>query len=158
MRTTHVTHGHAGFTLIIEDTPFWALALASSIDQVLAWAGHPCCGRGLGRIDPICGWAYSLLNWGYGVSFRHTTIRLEMPLTAQQAVEDLDAFPGWIEEGRLVIDGEDEYGDIFADGVLIAIRCDDCQAAVPVTGTYLETVAHHHAEDCTATTPPDSDQ
>lgn len=81
-----VGHSYEGFTLNVTDRwlPGW---LAETVLGALLGAlGHPCCGRGLGRIEVINAAAYRLLsnvaNWGISRDRR----RVHVPLTVDQAI------------------------------------------------------------------------
>ena len=66
-RVYWVTHGRDGATLRVVDRRLVRHLVEGAVEGVMAAVGHPCCGRGLGRLDVISWAAHSLLcgalNW-----------------------------------------------------------------------------------------------
>ena len=84
-RTANVAHSRDGFELHVIDTPWWASAVRATGEEALEILGHPCCGRGIGRIGPICALAFRILQLVHRPEFRHGRKLLEVAITADQA-------------------------------------------------------------------------
>ena len=92
-RRYDVTHGRTGFKMSVFDRWLPGVATEAAVNAVLAALGHPCCGRGLGRIPGVDVAAFTVLNWPNRLMRRDKRV-LELPLTEAQA---LTLEPSWAE-------------------------------------------------------------
>lgn len=121
-REYNVVHGRDGHQLVIRDC-WWPGVLAEkATEAVLAALGHPCCGRGIGRIPRTEVFWFSVLNWPCRFAARDNEV-LSLPLTPEQAAalrpdlaDDPIMFPA---------DGTDDYGYTWANGVMVGSPDDD---------------------------------
>lgn len=116
-RKWSVTHGRDGFMLWVRDEWVPYLVAEKVNHAVLAALGHPCCGRGLGRIsgDWIDLFWYRWLNLPHRL-YRFGKPVIEIPLTVEQA---FTLAPHWRDEEWVTIDGVDDYGGEWRDGVMV---------------------------------------
>ncbi|GAA1568614.1 MULTISPECIES: hypothetical protein [Kribbella] len=57
-----VSHSARGFALVVEAVPTWRWVVGAGTESTLSALGHPCCGRGLGRVPFVGTAAYRLLS------------------------------------------------------------------------------------------------
>lgn len=117
-RQWSVTHGRDGFGLWVRDEWIPYLVVKKVNHAILVALGHPCCGRGpLGRIpgDRAQLFWFKWLNLPNGLG-RFSKKVIEIPLTVEQA---FTLSPHWRDEEWITIDGVDDYGDEWRDGVMI---------------------------------------
>lgn len=57
-----VSHSSDGFKLVVEAVPTWRWLVGAGTETTLGALGHPCCGRGLGRVPFVNTAAYRLLS------------------------------------------------------------------------------------------------
>jgi hypothetical protein len=140
---------YRGFSLTAYDYPLGRWALATLVEWLFGLLGHPCCGRGLGRIWPIGTVSYRLLSAALNLLTGAGASVLEIALTAVQA---LALHPRYAEDtgpgGWITLDGEDEDGDVWVDGALVAVRCDKCDQVVAAGRGSAHVVKKAHAEGC----------
>lgn len=88
-----VSHGRDGFALDVR--AMWVPYLLAEFvtEKILALLGHPCCGRGLGRIRGIDYAAFVFLNAPNRL-WRHNREVIRLPLMREQA---LLLQPDWAE-------------------------------------------------------------
>ncbi len=113
-RHYHVMHGRDGFTLMARDRWLPGIAAETGANAFLAALGHPCCGRGLGRIPGVDYLAFRVLNAPNRLLRRDKRV-MEIPLTVEQA---LTLQPSWA-ESYFLIDGTDEDGYTYQDAVMV---------------------------------------
>ena len=80
IRRAEVWHGQEGYKLVVSDTAWWALAVSVAYDRLMDVLGHPCCGRGIGRVGPVCDAAWRLLQSTASVAWDHTVRLAELPV------------------------------------------------------------------------------
>jgi hypothetical protein len=89
-----VGHSKDGFHISCWDVWLPYHVAEKVVETALAVVGHPCCGRGLGRIPGVDVAAYVVLNlpnrW-----WRHSVHIIEIPVTREQA---LRIQPSWADE------------------------------------------------------------
>ncbi len=97
-RTATVAHSRDGFTLHVTDTPWWAATVRATAEEALEVLGHPCCGRGLGRSDPVRDVAFTFMQVVDRFEADRQRIVLDIEVTADQAhqlaPEFVDAWEG----------------------------------------------------------------
>ncbi|MDN5860209.1 MAG: hypothetical protein L0H84_16485 [Pseudonocardia sp.] len=146
-----VGHSYEGFTLNSTDRwlPGWFAETVLGV--VLGTLGHPCCGRGVGRIEVINAAAYRLLNGVTNWGITRDRRRVDVPITVDQAITLAPWYRDWIgPDGSITVDGEDESGDIWADAKLVAARCDDCGRLLDARGRWSAKVIQEHRPECNA--------
>lgn len=121
-------HGRDGFALVGWDMWLPFLVAEKAVETFLAAIGHPCCGRGLGRIPGVDMLFWEVLNLPSGW-WRHNRRVIELLLTAEQA---FTIQPSWRDETWITIDGEDEDGYLWRDGAMV--RGDDGSYVRPSDG------------------------
>lgn len=65
IRRYYLTYGQDGFALRVADQHVVQQMCEAVVETTLTLLGHPCCGRGLGRWEPISDLAFRLLNLPY---------------------------------------------------------------------------------------------
>jgi hypothetical protein len=80
IRRARVWHGRDGYKLAISDSAWWALAISVTYDRLMDVLGHPCCGRGIGRLDPAGALAWKLLQSTANIDWDHTSRLAELPV------------------------------------------------------------------------------
>jgi hypothetical protein len=146
-----VGHSHRGFTLEARDYPLVRWLVGEGVEWLLGSLGHPCCGRGLGRIGPVFEVSHRALeaavNWQRRSGERVAAVRLttEQALALQPRFAEDTGPDGWI-----TVNGEDEDGDVWSDAVLIGVRCEDCHQVIDAAGRWSAIVLKEHAYECSA--------
>lgn len=120
-REWSVAHGRDGFVLLVYDR--WIVGLIAEwiVEKLLAILGHPCCGRGIGRIPGIDHAAFVLLNAPNQLR-RHDTRVARLPLTVEQA---FTFQPSLRHDSLITVNGTDDSGDTWADAVMVGALDDD---------------------------------
>lgn len=96
-RDTQIYSGQNRYGVMIVDYVEWRWWVGEVTENALHFIGHPCCGRGIGRVRPI-GWlAYRLLQWGETVRSNKRIEVADTAITEDQyrdlgVWDDLDEF------------------------------------------------------------------
>jgi hypothetical protein len=121
-REYHVAHGRDGHHLAVRNCWRPALVANWAMQTVLAMLGHPCCGRGLGRIPKTDLFWHTAMDWPCKLMARDRPV-ISIPLTYEQAailrpdlIDDPIMFPA---------DGTDEYGYTWKDAVMVGTPDDE---------------------------------
>ena len=113
-----VSHGRDGFALMVRDEWLPALIAEQITHGLLVALGHPCCDRGpIGRRsgDRLALFWYRVLNLPSSL-FRFSRHVIDIPLTPEQA---FTISPHWRDETWPLINGVDEFGNTWRDGVRV---------------------------------------
>lgn len=102
-RRYHVVHSSSGFRLSVMDHSRLALFLESVIEHILSLAGHPCCGRGIGKLDIVNALAFRLLNFPTRFPVHQVVC---LPLPVEQARILASDFVADVESGAFEIEDE----------------------------------------------------
>jgi len=121
-RRWSVVHGRDGFALYVRDCWLPGILAEHVTGAFLAALGHPCCGRGIGRIpsDHFDIMWFTVLNWPCRFAVRDRMV-IDLPLTVEQA---LTLAPSWAGD-FMMVDGTDEYGYTWQDAVMVGTPYDD---------------------------------
>jgi len=144
-----VRHSHRGFTLAARDYPLSRWLVSEVVERPLGLLGHPCCGRGIGRLGPVFEVSRGALNAAIDWQMHSGERIAEVRLTAERAmtleprfIEDAGA-DGWI-----TVDDEDEDGDVWSDAVLIGVRCKHCHQVIDAAGRSSARMMADHIDEC----------
>lgn len=124
-RGWEVAHGRDGFVLHVRDEWVPYLVADKVVHGLLVALGHPCCDRGPlgwlsrslpGKADDLASlfW-YRVLNLPNRLA-RFSRPVADLPLTFAEA---LTLAPHWRDKGLILINGVDEDGNTWHDGVLV---------------------------------------
>lgn len=150
----HVTHSWRGFELSVVRVGRLRWMVGHGIEDALAWLGHPCCGRGIGRIRPIFNAAHRLLTWGLTVAEGRMLVTLPLTSADAAAVDDGVsaelADPDGLYRPLDGVDtyalGDTSYGLEWSDGRFVALHCPRCGDRIAAAIWPLEAVRRHEAE------------
>ncbi len=99
-RTANVAHSRDGWSLHVTDTPWWAAAVRATGEEALEVLGHPCCGRGLGRVGPVCDLAFRFVQIVNRFEADRQRIVLGIEVSADQALQLAPEFvDAWEDDG-----------------------------------------------------------
>lgn len=146
----NVSHSWRGFELRIDRVPFVRLVTGRLLEDILAGLGHPCCGRGLGRIDHIQWASWKTLSWAVRMAMGATVTSL--PLTSSQARALSDSVATELDDPEGIyhpLDGIDEDGCEWSDGRFVAFHCPECDQRIPAA-TWPAEARERHIEACTS--------
>lgn len=84
-RDWYITHGANDYRLRVFTYKRRSRFIRALTERTMAIIGHPCCGRGLGKIDAIGAFANKLLTKAYAYEHKHETVVLDLTVTEDEA-------------------------------------------------------------------------
>jgi hypothetical protein len=137
-----VSHSWRGYELEVEAVPSWRWLVATATESSLSAIGHPCCGRGVGRVPFLGGAAYRILTTAIRLGSGTRTFTTHLSAAEAAAVSPSlglgEDFP---------VTGEDDDGSVWDDGRFVAFRCEQC-GDLTEADTWRSAAEDLHIRDC----------
>ncbi|GAA1661355.1 hypothetical protein GCM10009744_63870 [Kribbella alba] len=137
-----VSHSWRGYELEVEAVPSWRWLIASVTESTLSAVGHPCCGRGLGRMPFLGGAAYRTLAAAIRLGSGTRTFSTHI-----SAAEAAVVSPAFDQGADFPVTGEDEDGSVWDDGCFVAFRCEQCGNLIEAD-TWRAAAEELHRPEC----------
>ena len=85
LRDWEITYGADDYRLRVYTYTRWSRFVCSFTEVIMTILGHPCCGRGIGRIETIEVLAYKLLSKAHAYEYKDEVVVLDLTVSEDEA-------------------------------------------------------------------------
>jgi hypothetical protein len=85
LRDWEITYGADDYRLRVYTYKRWPRFVAAFTDRTMAILGHPCCGRGIGKVEAIGASSNRLLSKAHSYEYTHEVLVLDLTVSEDEA-------------------------------------------------------------------------